>query len=86
MILIYQGLVGSLPKQNGQLFLYLIDVFAVFAENDSINHMSAASIAAVFQPGLIMHPDLRIDEDEYKLGQEVITFFIEHQDQFLPSV
>ena len=46
--------------------------------------MPAANLAAIFQPGLISHPDHDMNPREYKGSQEVLIFLIEHQDRFLP--
>jgi hypothetical protein len=46
--------------------------------------MPAANLAAIFQPGLISHPDHNMNPQEYKVSQEVLIFLIEHQDRFLP--
>jgi hypothetical protein len=81
----YQKLIGELPKLNGQLLLYILDLLAVFAENSTANLMPAANLAAIFQPGLISHPDHDMDPQEYKVSQEVLIFLIEHQDRFLPD-
>jgi RhoGAP domain len=81
----YQKLIGELPKLNGQLLLYILDLLAVFAENSTANLMPATNLAAIFQPGLISHPDHDMDPQEYKVSQEVLIFLIEHQDRFLPN-
>lgn len=70
---------------NGQLLLYILDLLAVFAENSTQNLMPAANLAAIFQPGLISHPDHDMDPQEYRVCQEVLIFLIEHQDRFLPT-
>jgi hypothetical protein len=80
----YQRLIGDLPKLNGQLLLYILDLLAVFAENSTANLMPATNLAAIFQPGLISHPDHDMNPQEYKVSQEVLIFLIEHQDRFLP--
>lgn len=81
----YQKLIGDLPKLNGQLLLYILDLLAVFAENASQNLMPAANLAAIFQPGLLSHPDHDMNPQEYRVSQEVLVFLIEHQDRFLPT-
>jgi hypothetical protein len=47
--------------------------------------MPAANLAAIFQPGLISHPDHDMNPQEYKVSQEVLIFLIEHQERFLPT-
>ena len=80
----YRNLIGELPKLNGQLLLYILDLLAVFAENSVANLMPATNLAAIFQPGLLSHPDHNMSPQEYRVSQEVLTFLIEHQDRFLP--
>ena len=81
----YQRLIGDLPKLNGQLLLYILDLLAVFAENSTQNLMPASNLAAIFQPGLLSHPDHDMYPQEYRVSQEVLSFLIQHQDRFLPN-
>jgi hypothetical protein len=81
----YQRLIGDLPKLNGQLLLYILDLLAVFAENSTQNLMPATNLAAIFQPGLLSHPDHNMKPQEYIVSQEVLVFLIQHQDRFLPT-
>lgn len=84
-ILTYQRLIGDLPKLNGQLLLYILDLLAVFAENSTQNLMPTSNLAAIFQPGLLSHLDHDMNPQEYKVSQEVLIFLIQHQDRFLPT-
>ena len=81
----YQRLIGQLPKLNGQLLLYILDLLAVFAENSTANLMPASNLAAIFQPGLLSHPDHDMNPQQYKVSQEVLIFLINHQERFLPT-
>jgi GTPase-activating protein SAC7 len=81
----YQRLIGDLPRLNGQLLLYILDLLAVFAETSALNLMPAANLAAIFQPGLLSHPDHDMNPQEYRVSQEVLIFLIQHQDRFLPT-
>lgn len=47
--------------------------------------MPTSNLAAIFQPGLLSHPDHAMDPKEYKVSQEVLIFLIRHQDQFIPN-
>lgn len=47
--------------------------------------MPAANLAAIFQPGLLSHPDHDMNPNEYRASQEVLIFLIEHQERFLPT-
>lgn len=45
--------------------------------------MNASNLAAIFQPGLINHPDHDMSPGDYKLSQDVLVFLITNQDHFL---
>ena len=82
-IIAYQKLITELPPLNRQLLLYILDLLAVFASKSEQNRMPSANLAAIFQPGLLSHPDHDMSPDEYRLSQNVLIFLIEHQDHFL---
>ncbi|OQV10246.1 RhoGAP domain-containing protein isoform 1 [Cladophialophora immunda] len=79
----YQKLITELPPLNRQLLLYILDLLAVFASKSDLNRMTAANLAAIFQPGIISHPSHDMSPGEYRLSQEVLIFLIENQDNFL---
>ncbi|RMJ24509.1 rho GTPase activator [Aspergillus sp. HF37] len=79
----YQQLIRELPPLNKQLLLYILDLLAVFASKSEQNRMPSANLAAIFQPGLLSHPNHYMSPDEYKLSQDVLIFLIENQDHFL---
>ncbi len=82
-VLSYQKLITELPPLNRQLLLYLLDLLAVFASKSDLNRMTAANLAAIFQPGIISHPSHDMSPAEYRLSQDVLIFLIENQDNFL---
>ncbi|KAK6507283.1 hypothetical protein TWF481_005729 [Arthrobotrys musiformis] len=45
--------------------------------------MPAANLAAIFQPGIISHPDHEMSPADYRLSQDVLIFLILNQDNFL---
>lgn len=45
--------------------------------------MTSQNLAAIFQPGLLSHPQHDMAPAEYRLSQDVIVFLIENQDHFL---
>jgi len=45
--------------------------------------MTAQNLAAIFQPGIISHPNHDMAPKEYRLSQDVLIFLIENQDNFL---
>ena len=83
LISIYQQVITELPPLNRQLLLYILDLLAVFASKSDINRMTSTNLAAIFQPGMLSHPQHDMDPDEYRLSQDVLVFLIENQDHFL---
>lgn len=79
----YQELIKELPPLNRQLLLYILDLLAVFAAKSDENRMTAQNLAAIFQPGMLSHPQHAMAPEEYRLNQCVIIFLIENQDHFL---
>ncbi|PKS10051.1 hypothetical protein jhhlp_004676 [Lomentospora prolificans] len=79
----YQQLITELPPLNRQLLLYILDLLAVFAAKSEQNRMNSQNLAAIFQPGMLSHPDHAMAPEEYRLNQCVLIFLIENQDHFL---
>ncbi|KAF2154041.1 RhoGAP-domain-containing protein [Myriangium duriaei CBS 260.36] len=79
----YQGLITELPPLNRQLLLYILDLLAVFASKSDLNKMNTPNLAAIFQPGILSHPQHDMAPQEYRLSQDVLIFLIENQDSFL---
>ncbi len=79
----YQQLITELPPLNRQLLLYILDLLAVFAAKADQNRMNSQNLAAIFQPGMLSHPNHAMAPEEYRLNQCVIIFLIENQDHFL---
>ncbi|KAF3909350.1 hypothetical protein AA313_de0200201 [Arthrobotrys entomopaga] len=79
----YQRLISELPPLNRQLLLYILDLLAVFSSKADVNLMPAANLAAIFQPGIISHPDHEMSPADYRLSQDVLIFLILKQDNFL---
>jgi len=82
-IRIFQQLITELPSLNRQLLLYILDLLAVFASKCEVNRMTAPNLSAIFQPGILRHPDHDMVPSEYRLSQDVVIFLIEHQDNFV---
>lgn len=79
----YQQLITELPPLNRQLLLYILDLLAVFASKSDENRMNSQNLAAIFQPGMLSHPQHDMAPLEYRLSQDVLIFLIENQDHFL---
>jgi hypothetical protein len=82
-IVTYQQLINELPPLNRQLLLYILDLLAVFSSKAEENRMNSQNLAAIFQPGLLSHPQHDMAPAEYRLSQDVLIFLIENQDHFL---
>lgn len=82
-IKVYQQLITELPPLNRQLLLYILDLLAVFASKADENRMNAMNLSAIFQPGMLSHPQHDMAPEEYRLSQDVLIFLIENQDHFL---
>lgn len=82
-VITYQRLIVELPPLNKQLLLYILDLLAVFASKSDQNRMTSANLSAIFQPGMLSHPQHDMSPEEYKLSQDVLIFLIENQDHFL---
>ncbi|TLD29699.1 hypothetical protein E2P81_ATG05993 [Venturia nashicola] len=82
-IKVFQNLITELPPLNRQLLLYILDLLAVFASKSDLNKMTTPNLAAIFQPGILSHPNHDMAPSEYRLSQDVLIFLIENQDHFL---
>lgn len=83
VVRIYQHLIKGLPSLNRQLLLYILDLLAVFAAKSDINKMTTHNLAAIFQPGILSHPQHDMSPQDYRLSQDVLIFLIDNQDHFL---
>jgi len=80
---VYQSQIKALPSLNRQLLLYILDLLAVFAAKADVNKMTTSNLAAIFQPGLLSHPQHDMSPVDYRLSQDVLIFLIDNQDHFL---
>ncbi|KAH7113824.1 Rho-GTPase-activating protein 5 [Dendryphion nanum] len=80
---IYQQLIKDMPSLNRQLLLYILDLLAVFAAKADVNKMTTSNLAAIFQPGILSHPQHAMSPQDYRLSQDVLIFLIDNQDHFL---
>ncbi|KAF2678611.1 RhoGAP-domain-containing protein [Lentithecium fluviatile CBS 122367] len=80
---VYQQLIKELPSLNRQLLLYILDLLAVFAAKSDVNKMTTSNLAAIFQPGILSHPQHDMSPQDYRLSQDVLIFLIDNQDHFL---
>ncbi|KAF3053930.1 hypothetical protein E8E11_011899 [Didymella keratinophila] len=79
----YQHSIKTLPSLNRQLLLYILDLLAVFAAKADVNKMTTSNLAAIFQPGILSHPQHDMSPQDYRLNQDVLIFLIDNQDHFL---
>ncbi|KAI9713740.1 MAG: hypothetical protein M1812_006578 [Candelaria pacifica] len=79
----YQKLIRDLPPLNRQLLLYILDALAVFASKSELNSMTSASLAVIFQAGILSPPLEDVLDNQ---AQDVLIFLIENQDHFLMDI
>lgn len=78
-ILAYQKLIQQLPPSNRDLLRYILNLLAIFASKSDHNRMTAANLAAAFQPSLLHHPMHEKVIHEYTKSQDVVVFLIQNQ-------
>ncbi|ORZ10396.1 Rho GTPase activation protein [Absidia repens] len=76
----FQVLIEKLPLPHQYLLLYLLDMLAIFATTAKYTKMETDCLAAVFVPGILSHPDDKLNPCSYKHSQQVLKFLIDHQD------
>lgn len=75
----YELLLGDLPALNRHLLLYLLNMLELFVACSHLNNMTSAKLAAVFQPGILSHPDHQPAlTSEVRKSQDVLKFLIEN--------
>lgn len=79
----FQKLVMQLPASSRDLLLYLLDLMAVFSEKAVDNKMTVPKLAAIFQPGILSHPEHCLSPSEQQLSQDVLRFLVEKEDHFV---
>ena len=77
----FQHLIQHLPIPHQHLLLYLLDLLSLFASNAVETKMDAASLAIVFAPGILSHPQHH-SPVQYRISQRVLEFLIEFQALF----
>ena len=77
--LAFLSLMTELPTLQRQILLYLTDLLAVFASHSDINDMIAPKLAAIFQPGILSHPQHELLPRERQLSQKVLVFLINNE-------
>jgi hypothetical protein len=77
---IYQSLIAEMPPFNRQILLYLLDLLSVFASKSELNNMTIPKLAAIFQPGILSHPEHGSSIREAQLSQDVLHLLIEEQE------
>lgn len=70
-------LVHELPEINKGLLIYLLDLTSMIALRSSVNKMTAEKLAALFQPVILSHPNLRTDHNEIAANRMIVVFLIE---------
>ncbi|KAJ1964841.1 GTPase activating protein (GAP) for Rho1p, partial [Dispira parvispora] len=81
----FRELIAELPEAERTVLLYVISFLAFFANFSEHTRMDVYNLAAIFQPGLLVHPMHTLSPDEYKRSQKIIEFFIIHHENFVTS-
>jgi GTPase-activating protein SAC7 len=81
MIKSYHELMNTLVAIHRQSLRYFLDLMAVFASKDELNKMSVTKLAAIFQPGILSHPNHANDPREYALNRDILSFLVEHEEE-----
>ncbi|CAG99171.1 Rho GTPase-activating protein [Kluyveromyces lactis] len=82
----YDQLFELLPDDPRQLFIYLLDLLSLFAQQSDKNLMTSANLAAIFQPSMISHPDHDMDPREYEISRLVVEFLLCYSYKILPHL
>lgn len=78
-----QEIIAKLPTAHQYLLLYMLDLLSMFATAVDYTRMNVECLSAVFAPGMLSHPNDQLNPAAYLESQKVLSFLIEHQDQFL---
>ncbi|KAJ1650985.1 GTPase activating protein (GAP) for Rho1p, partial [Dispira simplex] len=81
----FRELIVELPEAERVVLLYVISFLAFFANFSEHTRMDVYNLAAIFQPGLLVHPMHTLSPDEYKRSQKIIEFLIIHHENFVTS-
>ena len=81
-IQLYQRLILQLPPVRRHILLYILELLAVFASEAQSNQMRSGDLAAVFQRGILSHPQHDFALSENRLNQNVVMFLIIYQSSF----
>ncbi|KAK5700674.1 GTPase activating protein (GAP) for Rho1p [Elasticomyces elasticus] len=79
----WQGCIAELSPLRRQALLYLLDMLAVFVSHAETNAMTTQRLAALFQPGILAHPQHALSRVEVHLSQAVLAQLIENPESFL---
>ncbi|KAG5461715.1 MAG: hypothetical protein BJ554DRAFT_6042, partial [Olpidium bornovanus] len=76
----YKVHILNLPPTHRDVLAFITDSLAVFALHAESTLMSVENLAAVFQPGLLNHPDHCADPGEYVRNQQIVATLIQRSD------
>ncbi|KAK3661285.1 GTPase activating protein (GAP) for Rho1p [Elasticomyces elasticus] len=79
----WQVCIAELSALRRQALLYLLDMLAVFVSRAETNAMTTQRLAALFQPGILAHPQHALSRVAVNLSQAVLAQLFENQDSFL---
>ncbi|KAJ1975324.1 GTPase activating protein (GAP) for Rho1p [Dimargaris verticillata] len=75
--------IDYLPEAERAVLLYVISFLGYFSRFAEKTLMDGPNLAAIFQPGLLVHPMHTLSPEEYKRSQKVVEFLIVHHENFV---
>ncbi|KAI8869160.1 Rho GTPase activation protein, partial [Ramicandelaber brevisporus] len=72
----FGALIASLVPAERDLLLSILSLLHYFSGFRSQTMMDTDNLAAIFQPGLLVHPDYVLNPDEYTRAKAVVAFLI----------
>ncbi|KAJ1977544.1 GTPase activating protein (GAP) for Rho1p [Dimargaris xerosporica] len=75
--------IDCLPEAERAVLLYVVSFLGYFSRFAEKTLMDGPNLAAIFQPGLLVHPMHTLSPEEYKRSQKVVEFLIVHHENFV---
>ncbi|KAI8384502.1 Rho GTPase activation protein [Radiomyces spectabilis] len=78
----FQKLIQCLPIAHQYLLLYLLDMLSLFVTAEEYTRMGTQTLASIFAPGILSHPDDELNPAGYEESKHVLQYLIENQENF----
>lgn len=86
MIQEYSLLIQKLPKENGPLLIYLLDLLRLVSNNSKVNMMTVHNLAVVFSPSILADAKHLSNIDEHNVTVCVLIFLITYLDKIMDTL